>query len=83
MAESQRPVDELTFREALKELEDIVNALDSNTLELEESMVRYERGVQLLTLLNGRLDEANQKIETLMGSFDANIDDEATATTLS
>ena len=83
MAESQRPVDELTFREALKDLEDIVNALDSNTLELEESMVRYERGVQLLTLLNGRLDEANQKIETLMGSFDANIDDEATATTLS
>ena len=83
MAESQRPVDELTFREALKELEDIVNALDSNTLELEESMVRYERGVQLLTLLNGRLDAANQQIETLMGSFDANIDYEATATTLS
>ena len=34
----------LTFREAMNELSAIVEALESNTLDLEESLVKYERG---------------------------------------
>ena len=37
MTEEQKPVDQLTFREAMHELEAIVGVLEANTLELEES----------------------------------------------
>ena len=47
MAEEPRPIEELTFREAMAELDGIVGVLESNTLELEESLASYERGVKL------------------------------------
>ena len=39
---------DLTFREAITELGQIVEALESNKLELEESLVKYERGIVLI-----------------------------------
>lgn len=53
--DEKKPVEELTFREALSELESIVSVLESNTLELEESLAAYERGVVLLGSLQKRL----------------------------
>ena len=55
MNEQLRPVEELSFREAMAELDAIVNVLEGNTLELEESLQRYERGIALLTSLKRRL----------------------------
>ena len=40
-----RPIEELTFREAMAELDGIVGVLESNSLELEDSLRSYERGV--------------------------------------
>ncbi|MEC4175860.1 exodeoxyribonuclease VII small subunit [Adlercreutzia sp. R21] len=77
------PVDELTFREALAELESIVTVLESNTLELEDSLARYERGVVLLGSLQRRLASAEQQVEVLMGELAAAPDDEERDTTLS
>lgn len=73
----------LTFREAMNELSAIVEALESNTLELEESLVKYERGVTLLLYLKSSLADAQQKVEVLMGELDTNIDDTQTDTELS
>lgn len=73
----------LTFREAMNELSAIVEALESNTLELEESLVKYERGVTLLCYLKSSLADAQQKVEVLMGELDTNIDDTQTDTELS
>lgn len=73
----------LTFREAMNELSAIVEALESNTLELEESLVKYERGVALLRYLKSCLADAQQKVEVLMGELDTNIDDTQTDTELS
>ena len=42
-----RPIEELTFREAMAELDGIVGVLESNSLELEDSLRSYERGVAL------------------------------------
>lgn len=78
-----RPIDELTFREALAELESIVAVLESNTLELEESLASYERGVALLGALQKRLASAEQQVEVLMGELAAAPDDETRDTTLS
>ena len=73
----------LTFREAMNELSAIVEALESNTLELEESLVKYERGGALLRYLKSSLADAQQKVEVLMGELDTNIDDTQTDTELS
>lgn len=70
MAECAQPADELSFGEALKELEGIVAQLEGGQLELEDSMDRYERGVGLLKALQQRLAEAQQKITVLMGELE-------------
>ena len=78
-----KPVEELSFREAMAELDDIVGVLESNTLELEDSLASYERGVALLRALQGRLAEAQQKVDVLMGELAPEADDEARDTSLS
>ena len=83
MNEQLRPVEELSFREAMAELDAIVNVLEGNTLELEESLQRYERGIALLTSLKRRLSEAEQQVTVLMGELSGTKDDDVRDTTLS
>lgn len=78
-----KPIEELTFREAMAELDGIVGVLESNSLELEESLTSYERGVALLGALQGRLTDAQQKVDVLMGELMADSDDAARDATLS
>ncbi len=78
-----QPFDQMTFRQEMAELDRIVNMLESNTLELEDSLASYERGVALLADLKTRLSEAQQKVDVLMGQLDAPADDATTDTTLS
>ncbi len=78
-----RAIDELTFAQALEELEGIVRALEGNQLELEDSLARYERGVALLRSLQARLASAQQKITVLMGELETEKDDDVVDTTLS
>ena len=78
-----RPIEELTFREAMAELDGIVGVLESNSLELEDSLRSYERGVALLAALQGRLAEAQQKVDVHMGELVADADDGARDTSLS
>ena len=59
------PVDELSFRQAMDELQTIVKLLESNTLELEDSLAQYERGVALLKSLKNRLSQASFKVGKL------------------
>ena len=73
----------MTFREAMAELNGIVEALESNTLELEESLVKYERGIALLRFLKESLNTAQQKVEVLMGELEMPEDDTVIDSTLS
>jgi len=67
MAEQElRKVEEMSFKEASVELEMIVRALESGDLELEESLERYSRGVELLTSLRARLAHAEQRVQELV-----------------
>ena len=68
--QSYRPIEEMTFKEASVELEQIVRSLESGDLELEESLKRYGRGVELLTSLRARLSEAEQKVRVLVDATD-------------
>jgi len=65
----------MTFKQASEELETIVRELESNQLELEESLIRYERGVALLRMLQSRLQDAQQKVSVLLGQIEPESDD--------
>ena len=48
MAEKSYPkIEDMSFKEASIELEQIVRSLENGDLELEESLSRYARGVEL------------------------------------
>ena len=74
--------EDMTFREGMDELGRIVTALESNTLELEDSLKQYERGVALLRILRTRLDTAQQRVKVLMGELEATASDQEIDTNL-
>ncbi|MHC5280497.1 exodeoxyribonuclease VII small subunit [Listeria kieliensis] len=53
---------EQTFEEALKELEEIVAALESGSATLEESLNMYQRGIELAKLCETKLKTAEDKM---------------------
>ena len=57
--------DPIAFEEALRKLEGIVEAMESEDLPLETLLQRYEEGVRLVTLCQARLSEAELKIQAL------------------
>ena len=59
-------VAEMSFKEASVELEQIVRALETGDLELEDALERYGRGVELLGSLRERLATAEQKVRVLL-----------------
>jgi exodeoxyribonuclease VII small subunit len=59
---------ELTFEQALIELERMVRELEEGRLGLEESLARYEQGVGLVRQCYARLRAAEQKILLLSGN---------------
>jgi exodeoxyribonuclease VII small subunit len=60
-------MENLTFEEALAELERVVRELEDGKIGLEESLARYEQGVGLLRRCYGQLRQAEQRIVELMG----------------
>ncbi|HVA76491.1 MAG TPA: exodeoxyribonuclease VII small subunit [Candidatus Binataceae bacterium] len=53
------------FEDELKDLETIVNQIDSGELSLDESIGAFERGVALVKSLTQKLDEVERKVEIL------------------
>lgn len=56
------PVTDLTFEEALKELEGVVGKLERGDVALEDSISLYERGAALKAACERKLAEAEEKI---------------------
>ncbi len=59
MAEKER----LSFEEALKQLESIVNQLEQDDITLEDSVKLYEEGVKLSKFCTEVLEDAELRIE--------------------
>lgn len=60
----------LTFEQAMQQLETLVKQLESGELALEESMKLYEEGVRLTAVCSKKLTEATLKIEELKPTTD-------------
>ncbi|HET9418654.1 MAG TPA: exodeoxyribonuclease VII small subunit [Chthoniobacterales bacterium] len=56
---------ELNFESAMDRLEAIVGKMESGKLPLEELIVRYEEGMNLVKICQERLASAEQKIEII------------------
>lgn len=54
------------FEKSLGELEEIVRQLEKGELSLEESLAQFEKGIGLARQCQEVLNQAEQKIETLM-----------------
>jgi exodeoxyribonuclease VII small subunit len=63
----QTLVEELSYEQALVELENIVASLEANKLPLEESMALFERGQALTRHCMELLDKAELRIKQLSG----------------
>jgi exodeoxyribonuclease VII small subunit len=67
MADPQeKPVDKMSFEEALAELEGIVRQLEAGEVELEKSIAIYERGAALKAHCEARLKAAELKVEQIV-----------------
>jgi exodeoxyribonuclease VII small subunit len=61
-----RESDPTRFEDALRELEDTVQRLESGELSLEDALVAFERGVGLVRVLNEKLAAVEQRVDVLM-----------------
>lgn len=73
----QQPVEELSFEIAFQELEGIVNQLEDEERTLEEALQLFERGQALAKHCANLLDQAELKVQQIVG--DEAIDFEGTA----
>lgn len=62
---SQTPVTEMSFEEAMKELEQVVGQLERGDVALEASIALYERGAELKKRCETKLKEAEEKVASL------------------
>lgn len=59
-------MEELSFEQALDKLEMIVNKLEKDQLSLDESLKIFEEGIGLYRLCNGKLSQAEKKINMII-----------------
>jgi exodeoxyribonuclease VII small subunit len=64
-------VTEASFEEAQRELEGIVQRLESGEASLDEAITLWERGEELYRLCSARLDAAQGRIEELARRVEA------------
>ena len=70
------PKKNMTFEQALSQLEKLVNDLEVGELSLEDSLKAYEQGVALSTFCAKTLEAAQLKISELQPEKDAEQDTE-------
>ena len=56
---------DISFEEALKDLEKIVEDLNNGDMELEKAITAYEKGIQLKNICEDRLKNAQERIELI------------------
>ena len=59
------PVDEMSFEQAMKELESVVNRLEHGDVALDDSIALYERGAALKARCEAKLKEAEEKVAVI------------------
>ncbi len=64
---AEKPVEELSYEEALVELEEIVSTLEGEQNQLEEAIKLFERGQALASRCGTLLEAAELKVKQVVG----------------
>ena len=62
---SETPVEEMTFEQAMSELERVVGQLERGDVALDQSIALYERGALLKKRCEAKLKEAEEKVAAI------------------
>ena len=62
----------ISFEDAIKDLEEIVDNLNNDELELEKAISAYEKGMELKKICEKRLKEAKLRIENIKEENETN-----------
>lgn len=65
-----KALEELSYEEALQELEELVKTLESGDNDLQTTLVYFERGQSLASYCISLLDDAEEKVDQLMKGQD-------------
>lgn len=63
---TDKPVEEMSFEEAMAALEAVVTQLDRGDVALDQSIALYEQGAKLKAHCEARLKAAEEKVEQLV-----------------
>ena len=61
---------EISFEESLERLENLVNKMESGDATLEQSLVWFEEGMELIKSCQIQLNNAEQKVQELVKKTD-------------
>lgn len=64
---NEKPVDELSYEEALTELEQIVSSLEEEQSQLQDAITLFERGQALAARCGDLLEAAELKVKQVAG----------------
>ena len=62
---SEKPVEDMTFEQAISELERVVGQLESGDVAFDQSIALYERGALLKKRCEAKLKEAEEKVAAI------------------
>ena len=76
MPENHKKEESMKLADALARLDAVVAALDRENTDLEEALRLYEEGVRLVAICQGKLSEAERKIQMLKVTPDGELTEE-------
>ncbi len=62
-----------TFEDAIRELKEIIQKLESGNLPLEDSIKLFQEGTELISFSHKKLNEIRKKVEILIESKEGEI----------
>ncbi len=66
------PVAEMSFEQAMAELEEVLTRLEKGDVALDESIALYERGAELKKRCETKLREAEEKVAAIQTDAEGN-----------
>lgn len=63
-------MEELTYKEAMEEIENIVGLLEENKLDVDELGVKVKRVAELITFCKSKLHKTEEEVENILKSME-------------
>jgi len=71
MSKAVSKTDDLSFEDAMSRLDEIVGAMETDRMPLEEMIRSYEEGIRLLKNCRQRIDNARHRVEVISADLES------------